>query len=191
MDVGDDGITPPGETIMKRSSIVALAFAALPLLAEEPASKPEPAAEPKPAQASQPAQPAAQPDSPLVAAARRTNRLGKKPANVITNSTLTKSGSATAHVTTTETQAPLILPPPLGEPRPTPEMIAKAKADDQRKKDAAAQQKKQSDTAKWEAKMKKAAERAEEGMYDSEEDSDYGEGERDLQKAQSEKPPQV
>lgn len=174
---------------MKRSSIVALAFAALPLLAEEPAKQPEPAA--KPAQASQPTEPAAQPDSPLVAAARRTNRLGKKPANVITNATLTKAGSATAHVTTTETQAPLILPPPLADPRPTPEMVAKARAEEQRKKDAAAQQKKQSDTAKWEAKMKQAAERAEEGMYDAEEDPDYGDGDRDLQKAQSEKPPQA
>lgn len=175
---------------MKRSSIVALALAALPLLAEEPAKQPEPAA--KPAQASQPAQPAAQPDSPLVAAARRTNRLGKKkPANVITNATLTKAGSATAHVTTTETQAPLILPPPLADPRPTPEMAAKARAEEQRKKDAAAQQKKQSDTAKWEQKMKQAAERAEEGMYDAEDDPDSGDGDRDLQKAQSEKPPQV
>ncbi len=171
---------------MKRSSIVALALAALPLFAEEPAKKTEPAA--KPAAASQPAPPA---DSPLVAAARRTNRLGKKPAKVITNSTLTKAGSATAHVTTTETQAPLILPPPLAEPRPTPEMVAKAKADDQRKKDAASAEQKRKDTAAWEEKMKKAAERAEEGMYDSEEDPDYGDGDRDVQKAQSEKPPQV
>lgn len=172
---------------MKRSSIVALAFAALPLLAEEPAKKTETAA--KPAQASEPA---AQTDSPLVAAARRTNRLGKKkPANVITNSTLTKAGSANAHVTTTESQAPLILPPPLAEPAPTPEMVAKAKSDERRKKEAAAAEQKKKDTAAWEEKMKKAAERAEEGMYDSEEDPDYGDGERDLEKAQSEKPPQV
>lgn len=172
---------------MKRSSIVALAFAALPLLAEEPAKKPEPAA--KPAQASQPA---AEPDSPLVAAARRTNRLGKKrPANVITNATLTKSGSASAHVTTTETQAPLVLPPPLAEPPPTPEMLARAKAEERRKKDTASAEKKKKDTAAWEEKMKKAAERAEEGMYDAEEDPDYGDGDRDLEKAQSEKPPQV
>ena len=175
---------------MKRSSIVALALAALPLVAEEPAKKSEPA--PQAAQASQQPAATAQPqDSPLVAAARRTNRLGKKPSNVITNATLTKAGSASAHVTTTETQAPLILPAPLAEPAPTPEMVAKARADEQKKKAAAADEKKKKDLAAWEQKTRKAAERAEEGMYDSEEDPDYGDGERDLQKAQSQKPPQV
>lgn len=176
---------------MKRSSLMALAIAALPLLAEEPAKKTDAAPASKPDQAAKaaPAQP--QTDSPLVAAARRTNRLGKKPAKVITNDNLTKAGSASAHVTTTETQAPLVLPPPLAEPAPTPEMVAKARADEERKKAAAAEEKKKKDTAAWEAKMQQASERVEEGMYDSEEDPDYGDGERDVQKAQSEKPPQV
>ena len=46
----------------------------------------------------------AQQDSPLVAAAKRTHRLGKNPGTVITNDTLTKSGG---HFTTTKTQESL------------------------------------------------------------------------------------
>jgi hypothetical protein len=45
-------------------------------------------------------------DSPLVAAAKRSKRLGQKPAMVITNEMLASSG-ASAHVTTTKSQAPL------------------------------------------------------------------------------------
>lgn len=43
-------------------------------------------------------------DSPLVAAAKRSGRLGKKPTTVITNDTLLKSGG---HFTTTKSQDPL------------------------------------------------------------------------------------
>ena len=43
-------------------------------------------------------------DSPLVAAAKRTGRLGKKPTSVITNDTLLKSGG---HFTTTKSQEAL------------------------------------------------------------------------------------
>lgn len=43
-------------------------------------------------------------DSPLVAAAKRTGRLGKKPSNVITNDTLSKTGG---HFTTTKSQDPI------------------------------------------------------------------------------------
>ena len=42
-----------------------------------------------------------QQDSPLVAAAKRSGRLGKKPSQVITNDTLVKSGG---HFTTTKSQ---------------------------------------------------------------------------------------
>ncbi|GEM_PF-2312141 len=45
-------------------------------------------------------------DSPLVAAAKKAGRLGKKPTNVITNESLAKSGG---HVTTTQ-QQPAIAP---------------------------------------------------------------------------------
>jgi len=102
---------------MKRVLCLAVALA-LPLGAEEKAPKPKPA----PA----PAAPQAQPDSPLVAAAKRANRLGRKPAaTVITNETLKQSGAG-AHVTTTTAQRPLDLPPNLPAPRPTPEMQADA-----------------------------------------------------------------
>lgn len=47
-------------------------------------------------------------ESPLAAAARRANRLGKKPVNVITNETLVKAN--TGHVTTTTNQRTLNLP---------------------------------------------------------------------------------
>lgn len=43
-------------------------------------------------------------DSPLVRAAKSSNRLGKKPSQVITNETLVHSGG---HFTTTETQTPI------------------------------------------------------------------------------------
>ena len=45
-------------------------------------------------------------DSPLVAAAKRSRRLGQRTAVVITNETLAKTG-ASAHITTTKRQAPL------------------------------------------------------------------------------------
>lgn len=45
-----------------------------------------------------------QQDSPLVAAAKRAGRLGKKPTSVITNDTLLKTGG---HFTTTQSQEPL------------------------------------------------------------------------------------
>lgn len=101
---------------MKRALCLFVALA-LPLAAEE--TKPKPAdAAPR----TQPAAAQAQPDSPLVAAAKRANRLGRKPAApVITNATLKQSG-ANAHVTTTSAQRPLVLPPSLPAPRPTLEM---------------------------------------------------------------------
>lgn len=46
------------------------------------------------------------PDSPMVAAAKSANRLGKKPALVITNDNLGKLGEG-AHMTTTTVQRPI------------------------------------------------------------------------------------
>lgn len=85
---------------MKSMLTVAIAAAlALPLFAGE--KTPE-------VTISQPPPPSA--DSPLVAAAKRAQRLGKKPAFVITNATLVTSGSH-AHVTTSATAPkPLNLP---------------------------------------------------------------------------------
>lgn len=120
---------------------VTMALIALPLIADE-AKK----SESKPAAA-----PAAQvQDSPLVAAAKRSKRLGKAPANVITNETLKQTG-ANAHVTTTEKEVPVYMPP---EPTPSPEQAArrnqrlereaaenvKAQREEQAKKAAAARE---------------------------------------------------
>jgi type IV secretory pathway VirB10-like protein len=49
-------------------------------------------------------------DSPLVAAAKKSTRLKKKPTNVITNETVKKKNNA--HVTTSATQPPLPTVPP-------------------------------------------------------------------------------
>ena len=70
-------------------SFAAMLMLAAPLFAAEPKS------------ISNPAQQPAQADSPLVAAAKRTGRLGKKPAFVITNDNLVTSGG---HFTTTTSQ---------------------------------------------------------------------------------------
>jgi hypothetical protein len=122
------------------------------------------------AQETQPVQPA---DSPLVAAAKRMNRKGKKPSHVITNDTLRQAGaSSTAHVTTTTNQGTLKMPPPVEPPRPTPEMEAQA-ARIAREKEAAEQaalQKKAREAA--ELKARRTAEAAEEGYDGSRDDAD-------------------
>ena len=82
---------------MNRVFTFAAAFVvATPLFAAEP---------PKPI--ANPVQQAPQGDSPLVAAAKRSGRLGKKPAMVITNETLVRSGG---HFTTTSDQKPITTP---------------------------------------------------------------------------------
>lgn len=171
---------------MKRALTILAAAVALPLLAEEPAKKPA-ETRPQPAVLS-PAPAPQQAESPLVAAARRANRLGKKPANVITNDTLVKSGTA-GHVTTTLNQPAVMLPAEFTQPiRPTPEMVAARQADERRKALAAEEAKKLEAEAKRQRMMAAAAGYAEEGMF-SEADADSTNAEREAQK-QSEKPPQ-
>ncbi|HYI11422.1 MAG TPA: hypothetical protein VEK57_20365 [Thermoanaerobaculia bacterium] len=104
---------------MKRTWLLSLAFATLPLVADEPKKK----VVPKPPAAAVPqAAPIAATDSPLVRAAKLANRLGRKPTGpVITNATLSRSGG-NAHVSTTASQAPILLPPG-PPPAPTPEMV--------------------------------------------------------------------
>lgn len=68
-------------------------------------------------------QPPAQPDSPLVAAAKRTNRLGKKPALVITNENLVHLSDGRGFTTSTAQQT---VTATKGEVHPTPEMQAAA-----------------------------------------------------------------
>ena len=75
--------------------------------------------------ANKPADPATgQADSPLVAAAKRTNRLNKKPAFVITNETLAQMNGG--RITTTSAQQPIAAPGKTAEP--TPEMAAAEKS---------------------------------------------------------------
>ena len=106
------------------ASALALSLLALPLLAEEAKKTETP--KPKPATTTAaPAQPAQ--DSPLVAAAKRSNRLGKKPASkvVITNESLKSSGS-NAHITSPEQTTELNMPRKPIEP--DAEVFARQKA---------------------------------------------------------------
>lgn len=113
---------------------------------------------------------AAQPDSPLVAAAKRANRLGKKPGNVITNATLKSSGT-NAHVTTTDKQAIFQMPRPLEPPRDTPEMVAAKAQQDQRAKAAEQAEKDRKAKEEQERKVQEAASAAEEGYDGSQDDA--------------------
>jgi hypothetical protein len=79
-------------------TFAALVVVAVPLFAADPKPVPNPVQQP------------VQADSPLVAAAKRANRLGKKPAFVITNETLVTAGG---HFTTTVQQAPIHPLPPI------------------------------------------------------------------------------
>jgi hypothetical protein len=115
---------------MKHALTIAAAVM-LPLLAiaDEPASAAPPAAATTTTAA--PAQ-----DSPMVAAAKRAKRKGRKPANVITNETLSKSGAG-AHVTTTAVQRPFASPKSYDPPAPTPEMIANRARESEKRRAAA------------------------------------------------------
>ncbi len=110
-------------------------------------------------------------DSPMVAAAKRANRKGKKPANVITNETLSKSGGS-AHVTTTTAQKPFVAPPPYVAPPPTPDMIAQQQREAAKKRAAgeAAAQVKAADAKKKSTEAAAAA--AEEGLFDNDAEVD-------------------
>lgn len=171
---------------MKRAlaTILALGLCTIASADEKPASS----ADPKPATTTTAAPPSAQADSPLVAAAKRANRKGRKPANVITNETLNKSGAG-AHITTTQTQQPFVAPKPVPALRPTPEMIhAENVRQEQKRLAAEAETRKKADAAR--AKTSAAAAAAsEEGLYDDT-DVDPGEAEKTQSEANQQKPPQ-
>jgi hypothetical protein len=85
-----------------------LALAALSLYAADPQTpKDNPTPPPTHVQTLFSAQPVGAVDSPLVRAAKATNRLGKKPSQVITNETLVREGG---HFTTTTPEAQALLP---------------------------------------------------------------------------------
>lgn len=165
---------------MKRALIISLASAlALPLFAEEPAKQAQPQSE------KQVAAPATT-DSPLVQAAKRSNRRGAKKGTIlITNETLRASKG---HVTTTAAQAPLNVP----EPKPGPEQLV---AEKQAQRDA---DRKRLDGMRAEAERKAAehreavrregVEQAEEGIYESL-DGDPAAAEHAAETAGDKKPP--
>lgn len=169
---------------MRRTLTLLAAAVALPLLAGEPAKTTEQKKQ-QPVNLSAPAA-GQQQDSPLVAAARRSNRLGRKPANVITNKDLKKASDA--RITTTENQGTLNLPSPIG---PTPEMVQAAKLQQEREQRAAEEKRRREAEERRKARTADAAERAEEGLYGDGDADDEAQGERDLQKANERKPPQV
>lgn len=168
---------------MKRVLILSLAaLLTFPLLAEEPKkTTKKTAAEPKVKATTDTAAPAA--GSPLVNAARRSNRLGKKPTNVITNETLKGSKG---HVTTTTVQRPVNVPAP--EQGPEAKLAAERAAKAAKAKqihEIGAEQKKAADTEKRAA----AAEAAEDGgQYDAE-DADPAQVEAAAEAAMAQKPP--
>ncbi len=96
---------------MKTLTLLAAWLVAFPLFAAETKPQEKPKSE---AQKSEPVKLDAQPqgDSPLVAAAKSTNRSGKKRI-VITDQTLKKSGG---HVTTTTISSTVNVPPPMQPP---------------------------------------------------------------------------
>jgi hypothetical protein len=124
-------------------------------------------------------------DSPMVAAAKRANRKGKKPANVITNETLNKTGAG-AHVTTAASQRPIVLPK--DPPAPTPEMVANQKRDEEKRRLAAQAVEQKKAAEERERALAAAAAAVEEGTYENPE-HDPAEAEKTQEDA-NRKPPQ-
>ncbi len=167
------------------TSIITLLLLALPLVAddakksEKPAAKSETAA-PAPQPTTLSEQPAAQQqDSPLVAAAKRTGRLGKKPTNVITNETV-KSSGGNAHITTTKEQRALNMPPLPKAPRPTPEMVH---AEKQQRLRLAEEQTAEKQRKAEEARQLRLARAAEAAEEEHPEDVDPAQAEKELRDA--------
>lgn len=172
---------------MNRALTSALtALLALPIVAGEP-KKTEAARPPQTATAAA-TQPAPE-DSPLVAASKRANRLGRKPKSkvVITNETLKQSGAG-AHVTTAETQPRINIPPP---PAPTPEMEAAKRTADERKAAAETAALKEKKEAERRVKQSAAWEAVEEEYPDDVDPAQAEKALRDAYEAQkAEKPPE-
>ena len=170
---------------MKRTLVTTAMLAlALPMLADEPKKSEEP--KPKPAQTTTAAATTtATSDSPLVAAAKRSNRLGKKSTSkVITNDTLKTSGQ-NAHVTTTATLREL----PKGEPEPSQEVMQLQQREKDRKAAAEAAAKKEKEAKQHEMKAAYTAERAEEEYPDDVDPAQAEKQQQDANKPKEEKPP--
>ncbi len=123
-------------------------------------------------------------DSAMVAAAKRANRLGKKPVSkiVITNESV-KSAGANAHVTTTQQQKAIVLPPQ-EQVKPSAEEVAAKKVAERQKAEAQASAAKQQAAEQKTAAVRNAAQNVEEEYPD---DLDPAQAEKQLQDAH--KPP--
>ncbi len=159
--------------VMKRTLIV---FAlALPLMAEEPRSANTATAPAKTETTAQTtstaAAPATQPDSPLVAAAKRANRKGRKSTAILITDENLKSSGTNAHVTTTTNNTTIQMPKPLEAPHPTPEMEHVRQQAEHQKQVAEKEAKERKVQEDKERAAQRAAAAAEEGYDGSRDDA--------------------
>lgn len=148
---------------MKRSLMLPFLLAAvLPLRADEPK-----AAQPEAAATEATTTTAAPEESPLVRAARRANRLGKKPGTVITNESVKKSKG---HVTTTTVQRPI----EVATPRMASDEAAAIRKREQEREQARVrvigEEKRKQQELETLERSARAAEMAEEGYFEDPDD---------------------
>lgn len=161
---------------MKRSLMLTLLLAALPLSADEPKSGQPQAA------AAQGTTTTAADESPLVRAARRANRLGKKPGTVITNESVKKSKG---HITTTTVYRPIEVATP-AMPAGEAAAIRKREAErEQARVHVIREEKKKQAEFKTLERRARAAEMAEEGYFEDPDD-DPARAEREAEEASAE-----
>ena len=164
-------------------------LAAIPAGADEPETRATATTSAPEGQASSTTTAADENESPLVRAARRANRLGKKPRTVITNETVKNSKG---HITTTTIDRPVYIPDPKMAPS---EAEALKKRADEREKERVrviGEEKAKAEEQKALERRARAAEMAEDGYLEDEED-DPARAERDAEAtgtASDEKPPQ-
>ena len=156
---------------MKRSLMLTLLLtAALPLCADDPKPAQPEAAAPEAATTA-----TAPEESPLVRAARRANRLGRKPGTVITNESVKKSKG---HITTTTNQRPLVIPKPEMASDEAAAIKKRNLAREQAKVLVIGEEKKKQQELEALERRARAAEMAEEGYFEDPED-DPARAERD------------
>jgi hypothetical protein len=131
-------ISSEGDSIMKRFRVLAAAcIIALPVIAAEPKSEEPKKSEPETA-AAEASKTVAPADSPLVAAAKKANRFGKKRI-VITNDDLKKDGGRI--MTSTNSGAPVYIPRSSpSQTQQTAQAPAQSKTEQAGQSDAAAKQ---------------------------------------------------
>ena len=129
--------------------------------------------------------PAGTEDSPLVRAARRANRLGKKPATLITNESVKKSRG---HITTTTQQRSVDVPVPKMAQSEKAALDARAAAKEQARVRVIGEEKAKKEAEEALARKARAAQAAEEGYYENE-DYDPARSEHEADAATNDNPP--